>query len=386
MKQSKNKSTNSYPRIYLDNNASTPLAPEVLETVVAALSIFGNPSSVHSYGQEAKALITKVRETLASFLSVRSQEIIFTSCGTEALNLVLRGFFGTKPHGHIVTSSVEHAAVYNTVKALEEAGCTATYLSPGLVGAVTKEMVASSLQPDTRLITLTSVNSETGVKTDIKGIGKLAKERGIPFVVDGVGHLGKELFTIDDSISAMCFSGHKIHAPKGAGFAFIRKNLKLTPYLTGGHQEAERRAGTENVAAIAGLGKAIELVRDTAPHAQEKMAQLRDHFERELMSKLTDVVINGSGERVCNTSNLAFLGVAGEGEMLLRLLDLEGIAVSHGSACASGALEPSRILLNMGISRKHAASSLRFSLSRYTTEEEIERAIQTIIKCVRKIL
>ena len=370
-------------KIYLDNNATTPLAPEVLDAVVSALSEFGNPSSVHSLGQKAKALIENAREKIASFFAVRPQEVIFTSGGTESCNMLIRGIIGQKPYGHIITTNIEHAAVYNTVKALEAAGCKATYLACGLAGFVTKEMMEEYIQPDTRLITVMSVNNETGVKTDIKSIAELAKERNIPLVVDSISQLGKELFAIDEGISAMAFSGHKIHAPKGAGFVIVRKNCQLTSSITGGHQEYEKRAGTENVPAIAGLGVAIDLLKETLPQAQTKMATLRDYFEEELIARLQYIEVNGVAMRNANTSNLAFADV--EGEVLLRLLDLEGVMASHGSACASGALEPSRILLNMGLSRKKAASSLRFSLSRYTTEDEIEEAIGIIVHCVERL-
>lgn len=370
-------------KIYLDNNATTPLAQEVLEAVITALRQFGNPSSIHSFGQEAKAVIENVREKIASFFAVRPQEVIFTSSGTESCNLLIRGIIGQKAYGHIITTNIEHAAVYNTVKALEAAGCKATYLSCGLAGFVTKEMIEKSLQPDTRLITVMSVNNETGVKTDIKSIAELAKEKNIPLVVDSISQLGKELFTLEDGVSAMAFSGHKIHAPKGVGFVIVKKNCQLTPFMTGGHQEYDKRAGTENVAAIAGLGVAIDLLKEALPQAQTKMATLRDYFEEELIAKLQCIEVNGVAMRNANTSNLAFSDI--EGEVLLRLLDLEGVMASHGSACSSGALEPSRILLNMGLTRKKAASSLRFSLSRYTTEEEIEEAVAIIVHCVERL-
>jgi cysteine desulfurase len=289
--------------------------------------------------------------------------------------MLLKGFFTEAPRGHIITSSVEHAACYNTVKALEKAGCRVTYLDPGPVGAVTPEAVKKNITYDTRLISLMAVNNETGVKTDIEAIAQIAQERGIPFIVDGVALLGKERFIIPDGVTAMAFSGHKIHAPKGVGFAFVRKSLKLIPYLTGGPQEAGRRAGTEDLLAICGLGRAVELLQTQLDSSITEMQRLRDHFEKSLLA-LGNVVINGDGPRVCNTSNLAFLGL--EGEALLMKLDLEGVAASHGSACTTGALEPSRILLNMGFSQDRAAASLRFSLSRYTTQEEIDRAIHLI--------
>lgn len=369
-------------RIYLDNNATTALSQPVKESMIQALNTFGNPSSVHSFGQEAKALLVKARDTVATGLKVRPQEIIFTSSGSESMNMLLRGFFGPHPSGHIITSSIEHAACYNTVKALELSGCSVTYLSPGLYGAPRVEQVVAAITASTKLITLMAVNNETGVMTDIDAIAKVAKAHDIPFIVDGVQLLGKELFTIPEGVSAMAFSGHKIHAPKGVGIAFARRNFKLTPYLTGGNQELGRRAGTEDTAAICGLGRAFEDLSEVMPASCAQMRLLRDQLEGELL-KLGNVVVNGEGPRICNTTNLAFLGV--EGELLLMQLDREGIAVSHGSACTTGALEPSRILLNMGIKRSQAASSIRFSLSRYTTQEEIERVIDTTTKCVKSL-
>jgi cysteine desulfurase len=228
-----------------------------------------------------------------------------------------------------------------------------------------------------------AVNNETGVKTDIEAIAAIAQEHKIPFFVDAVALMGKEEFRIPTGVSAMAFSGHKFHAPKGIGFLMVRSSLKLAPLLIGGDQEYGKRAGTENLSGITGMATAIEILRTELPSASKRMEELRNKFEHELMQRLPDVSINGQGPRVVNTSNLAFQGV--EGETLLTALDLAGIAVSHGSACASGALEPSRILLNMGCSKEVAASSIRFSLSRFTTQQEIEFCIEAIVKVVLKL-
>jgi cysteine desulfurase len=371
-------------KIYLDNNASTPLDLRVLAVIEEDLrNNYGNPSSSHSLGQESRKRLTQAKHSIAVFFKMKPSEIVFTSGGTEALNMVIRGLFQSNTTGHIVTSSVEHSCVYATVKAMEAAGTQATFLSPGLWGAVTFDAVKAALRPDTRLIALMAVNNETGVKTDIESIAALAEERGIPFLVDGVALLGKELFTIPSGISAICFSGHKLHAPKGIGLAIIRKSLKLTPLLTGGNQENGLRGGTENITGIVALAKAIELLNEELPLASQHMQKLRDHFEAVLLSKLPNVHINGQGPRVVNTSDLSFDGV--EGETLLTALDMEGVAASHGSACASGALEPSRILLNMGIPREQARSSVRFSLSRFTTEQEIEDCLEIVIRVVNRL-
>ncbi len=371
-------------RIYLDNNASTPPDPRVVEAVIADLhNHIGNPSSVHFFGQDIKSRLSKARQTIATYLNVRPREVIFTSGGTEAINMVLRGVLFNNPQGHVISSNVEHSAVFATLKDLEKRGGAITFLSPGEWGAASVDAVRAALRPNTTLIALMAVNNETGVKTDIHAIASLAKELNIPFVVDGVALLGKEAFTIHGGVSAMCFGGHKLHAPKGIGCAFIRNNLKLIPQITGGDQEFGFRAGTENMPGIIGLAKAVEILKNELPEASIRMENLRNKLEKEIMAKLPNVIVNGQGPRVVNTSNLAFMGV--EGEVLLTNLDLEGIAVSHGSACASGALEPSRILLNMGISPERASSSIRFSLSRFTTEAEIDHTIDVIVKVVSRL-
>lgn len=355
--------------------------PRVLEVIENELrSHYGNPSSVHSFGQESRKRLTHARHSIASSLNVKPNEIIFTSGGTEALNMVIRGLLETSSKAHVITSSVEHSAVYGTLKQLNENGVTATFLPVGLMGAVTPDAVKAAIKPNTRLIALMAVNNETGVKTDIEGIAEKALEARIPFLVDGVALLGKEQFSIPKGVSAMCFSGHKLHAPKGIGFAFIRHSLKLASLISGGDQEYGRRGGTENMPGIIALEKAIQLLSTELPAASKHMQQLRDRLQDSLMSQLSGVTINGTGPRVVNTVNLSFSGV--EGETLLTSLDMEGIAVSHGSACASGALEPSRILLNMGIPQEVAGASIRFSLSRFTTQEEIDRCIEVIVRLV----
>lgn len=372
-------------RIYLDNNSSTAVDPKVAELIYQDLCTgVGNPSSLHSFGQEARNKIAKARHVIASYLSTKPQEIIFTSGATEGLNMAIRGELAKHSQGHIITSNVEHAAVFATLKEYEAHGFQVTYLPAGLYGAITPEAVNQALRSDTKLIVLMAVNNETGVKTDIHTIANLAKMHTIPFVVDAVALCGKEAFSIPQGVTSMCFSGHKFHAPKGIGFNFLRSGQKLVPYVTGGEQEAGRRGGTENISGIIGLGEAISLLCDVLPDATRRMEKLRDKLEAELKAELGSFLsVNGEGPRICNTSNLVFQGV--EGETLLALLDMEGVAVSHGSACASGALEPSRILLNMGIGTDFARSSIRISLSRLTTEEEIDRSIAIICKVVKSI-
>lgn len=374
---------NKHP-IYLDNNATTEIAPQVLEAMIAELKRGpSNPSSVHSFGQEARNRLIKARRSIASFLDVNPSEVIFTSGGTEAINIVLRGLESQLRGGHVISTDLEHSAVYNTLKDLGAEGCEVTFLPAGLKGAASLSDIEEAIRPNTRLIVLMAANNETGVKTDIHQISILAKEKGIPFVVDGVALIGKELFKISEGISAICFSGHKFHAPKGIGFAVIRKDLKLLPIITGGSQEYERRAGTENLAGIAAIAEAIRLLETELPAATLQMQSMRDRLEMGIASILNDVSVNGLGPRIANTSNLAFHGV--EGESLLIALDLAGIAVSHGSACSSGSLEPSRILLNMGIPKKTANSSIRFSLSRFTTMQQIDDCVNIVADLVKKL-
>jgi cysteine desulfurase len=371
-------------RIYLDNNGTTGVDPRVLDAMLPELSSTpGNPSSIHYFGQEAKSRLQKSREIIAPFFDVKPHEIVFTSGGTEAMNLLLRGFFLKEISGHAITSNVEHSCVYNTMKDLQEKGLNVSYLPAGLPGRVTPEQIQVAIRPDTRFIVLNSVNNETGVRHDLDTIGRIALETNIPLIVDGVAWLGKELFTLHPGISAICFSGHKFHAPKGIGFAIIRSSLKLFPFMTGGEQEYTLRAGTENLPGIIGLAKAIELLKLELPEATHRMSMLRDLLEAGLMQKAYPVVVNGMGERICNTCNLSFPDNSGED--LLIALDMAGVAVSHGSACSSGALEPSRILTHMGLSPQMAHSAIRFSLSRNTTLEEIHRTIEIVSGIVQKL-
>jgi cysteine desulfurase len=371
-------------RIYLDNNATTVVDPRVVQAIVENLrNIPGNPSSTHFFGQEARKCLSNARQYIADFLGVRSSEVIFTSGGTEGVNMVMKGIFGDSSEGHLITSNLEHSCVMGIAKHLESRQVRTTYLSPGLKGAPSLQELQAVIRSDTRLISLMAVNNETGVKTDVEAMAAIAEEAKIPFFVDGVALLGKEPFKIPQGVSAMAFSGHKIHATKGIGFVFIRQGTRLISLLTGGDQEFQRRGGTENLPAIVGLLEAIKIVQETLTESVEKMHVLRDHLEKGLCHLLQDVQINGTEQRISNTVNLAFLGV--DGESLLTALDMQGIAASHGSACASGALEPSRVLLNMGIPPKVADGSIRFSLSRMTTLEEIEMAIEIIAAAVKRL-
>jgi cysteine desulfurase len=368
--------------IYLDNNATTGLDSRVVEAMLQELSLQpSNPSSTHFFGRQAKQKLQHSRETIAKFLNVKAHEILFTSGGTEALNMLIRGTL--QAGGHAITSNVEHSCVHNTLTALISQGVDVSFLPAGLLGTVDAEAIRAALRPSTRLIVLSAANSETGVKIDMEKIARVAEEAHIPFIVDGVSLLGKELFTIPSGVTAMGFSGHKLHGPKGAGFAFLRSSFKIPPLLTGGDQEFGMRAGTENLPGIIGMAKAVELLSTELPIATHRMAVLRDKLESGLLVHANPVIVNGMGPRIANTCNLSFPNVRGED--LLIALDMAGIAVSHGSACTSGAMQPSRILLEMGVPHPIAQSAIRFSLSRFTTEEEIDICIQSTSQIVSRL-
>ena len=370
--------------IFLDNNSSTPLDPIVKDYIVQLLPQLGaNPSSFHSFGKKIRSLINQSRDTIAAYLKVKPQEIIFTSGGTEGANTAIRGIIPQNLPCHIISSETEHSCVHATLKELESRGYKVTYLTPGAYGAPTPRQVLEAITPNTKLIALMAVNNETGVKTDIDAIAKIAQDHAIPFFVDGVARLAKEPFTIPQGVTMMSFSGHKCHALQGIGFLFMRSGTKCRPILTGGEHEYGKRAGTENVIGIAALGKAVELLNKEIHSFSKYMEQLRDYFETLLQKELPNVLVNGEGPRISNVSNLAFSGV--DGETLLIELDRAGVAASHGSACASGSLEPSHVLIAMGLPLERVHASLRFSFSRITTKEEIEEGAKRIIAIVKRL-
>lgn len=365
-------------RIYLDNNATTFLDADVIKTLEESLhQHIGNPSSPHFFGQIAKGLLSKARKTIADFLKVKQNQVIFTSGGSEGAQLSILGILANRPKGHLICSNVEHACVYEIYEDLKAEGYDVTYLPTGSKGYVTPLELQQSIRPDTQLISLMAVNNETGVKNDIEALGKIAEASQIPFVVDGVALLGKEHFQIPKTVSAIFFSGHKIHALQGVGFVVRKEKFPLVRQIKGGFQEFSLRGGTENLLGIISLAKAIEMLTENQADYIKQIEEMRDYFEKRLL-KLPGISVNGTGARICNTVNLQFDGV--DGETLLILLDQKGIAASLGSACSSGAIEPSRILLNMGLSVRAARSSLRFSFSRQNTLEEIEEAVSIIEK------
>lgn len=371
-------------RIYLDNNATTALDPKVFEAMCFDLcQIPRNPSSVHSFGQEARNELTRARRVIADSLGVEPEELLFSSGGSESNNYLLKGFFELIFPKQVITTRLEHSSILKNVEAYKLRGGSVQYLPVNQHGAPRIEDLRDAISEKTGLIVLMAVNNETGVKTDLQAFAKLAEEKNIPFIVDGVALMGKEPFKIFPGITAMSFSAHKFHGPKGVGITYLKSDYELPSMILGGGQEEGKRAGTHNLGGILGLSKAIELLDDHLPQETHRMENLRAKFESELQSRLEGVHVNGEGPRICNTSCLAFDGV--DGESLMMNLDLQGIACSHGSACSSGSLKPSRVLSEMGLDPKRIHSSLRFALSRMTTEEEINRAVDIIEKTVKEM-
>lgn len=370
-------------RIYFDHNATTALDPSVLETMVSELrGPPANPSSTHYFGKKAKAALTKARELIASYFSVKPEALIFTSGATESLNALLRSLFGSRPKGHLVTTALEHSAVYETVRYLEGTGLSVSFVPVDSWGAPRVEAIEEAIQSDTRAIVLSAANTETGVKLDIEAIAALAERRGIPLILDAVAFIGKEPWIMYSGISALAFSGHKFHGPKGIGGMVIRPDLKFSPLITGGGQESLRRSGTEFLAGILGLARAFEILIERQPEITAHLSSLRDHLEKGLLREFSELQINGEGPRISNTSNLFFPGV--DGETLLMHLDMAGVAASHGSACSSGALEPSRVLQQMGFPLRRVRSSLRFSLGRMNTLAEVDACIERTSEIISK--
>lgn len=362
-------------RIYLDNNASTPIDPAILESLPRWYrETFGNASSVHSEGQRARQLLEEGRDQLAALIGASSREVVFTSGGTESNNAAIAGLLAERgTRRHLVTSSIEHPAVLQPLARLREAGYEVTVIGCDARGVVDDDRFISSLRDDTALATLMLANNESGVIQRVAGVAAACRERGIPLHCDAVQAIGK----IDVDVSALgvdtlSMSGHKFHAPKGVGALWVHSGVRLQSFVAGGAQERRRRAGTENVVLAAAMGAAASLGR---PEAMRRIAVLRDALEHE--AQTLGATVNGrDAERLPTTTNLCFPGVDGEG--LVIGLDLEGVAVSSGSACSSGRVEPSHVLLEMGLSEEDARSSIRVSLSRLTTNEEIQRFLSIL--------
>ena len=365
-------------RIYLDNNASTPVLPEVLEAMRPYFGEhFGNASSIHHHGQETRAAVERARDSVASLLNCRAAEIVFTSGGTEADNLALSGL--TLAGDHIITSTVEHHAVLHACKHLEETGCEVTHVSVDSRGVVDPEDVRRALRPNTKLISIMMANNETGVLQPVEEIGKIAAEAEVCFHTDAVQAAGKVRIDVKRiGCDALSISGHKMHAPLGVGALYVRKGTRLQPLLYGGRQERSRRAGTENVPGIVALGKAAELAMQGFERGDDrKMSALRDRLQQGILAQVEDAGVNGDGAaRVPNTSSIYFDDI--DGEAMVISLDLKGLAVSTGAACSSGAIEPSHVLIAMGLRVDRARASIRFSLGKQNTADDIDIALALV--------
>lgn len=381
-------------RIYLDHNATTPVEPSVLEAMLPYFSgEFGNASSIHTFGQRARAAVETAREQVAALLNARPQEIVFTSGGTESDNHAIFGVFASAARAatsstaipHIITSSIEHEAVLNTCQALEKQGVSLTYLPVDRAGLIDPEAVREAIRPETILITLMHANNELGTVQPLAEIGRIAAEADVCFHTDAVQSVGKIPVDVKAlQLDLLSLSGHKLYAPKGVGALFIKGGTRLQQFLYGGHHQRGFRPGTENVPGIVGLGKAAELARLSLQSDASRMAALRGRLEQGLLARVPDAQANAaSAPRTPNTCNVTFSGI--EGEALIIALDLKGLACSTGAACSSGAVEPSHVLTAIGLSAPEARGTIRFSLGRHTAESEIDAAVDIVPAAVAQL-
>jgi len=376
-------------RVYFDYNATTPLSPEVLDALIGtSRDIFGNASSVHHFGQQAKAALDQARSALATLLNADPSEIVFTAGGTESDNFAIRGAADAlEPTGrrHLVASAIEHEAVLNTLKALARRGWRTTLIPLTASGIVDPERVRAAVTDETALVSVMHANNEIGTIQPIAEIAAIAHERGALMHTDAVQSAGKIPVDVRAlGVDLLSLSAHKFNGPKGAGILWVKRGTRMQPILTGGKHERSRRAGTENVPAIAGMGVAAAQARTKMTAEGERVGALRDRLEAGILREVPGTQVNGSREhRVPNTTNVSFDRV--EAETLLIALDLEGIAVSTGSACSSGTLEPSHVLRAMGLPAPRTQSSLRFSLGLFSTEAEVDRVIAVLPQLVEKL-
>jgi cysteine desulfurase len=376
-------------RLYLDHNATTPMHPTVIERMTAALrEEYGNPSSVHHFGQRAKAALDEARSSVAALIGAEAAEVVFTSGGTEGDNFAIRGVAeALEPSGkrHLIATSIEHEAVLNTFKALARRGWRTTLLPVDQSGIVSAGALAAALTDDTALVSVMHANNEIGTIQPIAELARLSRERGVLFHTDAVQAAGKIPVDVKAlGVDLLTISAHKFYGPKGAGATWIRRGLRLLPILTGGKHERNRRAGTENVAGIVGMGVAAQQARAKMGAEADRLGQLRDRLEDGILNAVAGTAINGARQpRVSNTTNISFDRI--EAESLLIALDLAGIAVSTGSACSSGTLEPSHVLKAMGFPPHRTQNSIRFSLGSANSAEDIDRVIAALPGIVEKL-
>ena len=373
--------------IYVDNNATTQVAPEVFEAMTPFLQdVYGNPSSMHFKGGEAQEAMADAREKVADAVGASPDEIVFTSCGTESDNTAILGTLESHPEKrHIISTRVEHPAVWTLCKHIEKKGYRVTMLSVDREGRLDLDELRATISDDTALVSIMYANNETGVIFPIEEISQIVKSRAIPFHTDAVQAVGKIPLDMKKStVDILSCSGHKLHAPKGIGVLYIRKGTKFSPFLIGGHQERGRRGGTENIPYIVGLGKACELAARHLEEENNRVLSLRDKLEGGLLEKIPDTLVNGDREhRLPNTVSVSFEYV--EGESILLMLSNLGICASSGSACTSGSLEPSHVLRAMGIPFTAAHGSVRFSLSIYNTEEDIDYILEQLPPIIERL-
>ncbi len=376
------------PRIYLDHNATTPLVSPALDRFCSvATDIWGNPSSVHHFGQQAKAVLDGARASVAALLGAEPSEVVFTGGGTDADNAAVRGVAeALEPAGrrHLIISSIEHEAVLQTAKALARRGFRVTHLPVGQSGVVEPDALAAALTDDTALVSVMHANNEIGTLQPIVALAALARSRGALFHTDAVQTSGKLPLDVTAlGIDLLSLSAHKFGGAKGVGALWIRRGVRLAPFMTGGRQERNRRAGTENVPGLASMGAAADHARQTMAATAPRVAALRDRLEQGILAGVPNTAVNGTGPRVPNTTNVSVDRV--ESESLLIALDLEGIAVSSGSACSSGTLEPSHVLKAMGFPHARTLNSLRFSLGASNTDAEIDHVVAVLPALVTKL-
>ena len=375
-------------KVYLDNNATTKVDEEVVKAMIPYFSeYYGNPFSLHLFGNETGLAVTQARQTIADILKAKPNEIIFTASGSEADNLAIRGIAKAYKHRgkHIITSTIEHPAVKNTFMDLMEDGFEITMVPVDENGVMIMDEFKKALREDTILVSVMHANNEVGTFQPIEEIAKITKERKIIFHVDAVQTMGKvEIYPEKMGIDLLSFSGHKFHAPKGIGVLYKRDGVRLARIITGGNQEGKRRPGTSNVPYIVGLAKALQMAVADMKEVWDKEEKLRDYFEDEITKRIPEIKINGKGaRRLPGTSSITFKYL--EGESMLLNLSLKGIAVSSGSACSSDSLQPSHVLLAMGVPAEFAHGTLRFSLSKYTTKEEIDYTIESLVEIIGKL-